>query len=160
MKIAIGADHGGYLLKGYIVSYLKKNGHAVEDFGTYTKESCDYPKIAREVGGAVASGKFERGILICKTGLGMSVAANKIPGIRACLIENLKNARSSREHNKANIAVFSGDRLSPKASDRLIDVWLKTEFAGGRHARRISQIEDIERDITCGKKGGAPKETE
>lgn len=143
MKIAIGADHGGYALKKDIIDFLKRN-YKVKDFGTYSSKRCDYPPIGYKVASEVAMGKFERGILVCKTGLGMSMVSNKIPGVRAALLHNEESARSSREHNDANIAVFSGNSMDKNKAKRILKVWLTTEFAGGRHAKRIRQIKRIE----------------
>ena len=150
MKIAIGADHGGFVLKKDIIDFLKKNNCKVKDFGTFSPERCDYPPIGCKVAREVASGKFERGILICKSGLGMSMVSNKMPGIRAALLHNIESARSSREHNDANIAVFSGDSMAKKKVRKILKVWLTTGFAGGRHAKRVRQIKEIEDKIMGG----------
>ncbi|MBN1872152.1 MAG: ribose 5-phosphate isomerase B [Candidatus Omnitrophica bacterium] len=147
MKIAIGADHGGYKLKRSIARFLKDKGYYVKDFGTYSKTRCDYPPIGYRVASQVAKGVFERGILICKSGLGMSIVSNKIRGVRAALISDARSARSSREHNNANIAVFSGDVMSPQKACTMLTIWLNTDFLGGRHARRIRQISGIEKKI-------------
>jgi ribose 5-phosphate isomerase B len=147
MRIAIGADHGGYVLKKYIIGFLRKDNHKIKDFGTYSPKRCDYPPIGYRVAANVAKGKFERGILICKTGLGMTMVANKVPGIRAALLHNTESARSSRRHNDSNIAVFSGSLINNNKAGRLLKMWLTTEFDGGRHARRIRQIRKIGRKI-------------
>jgi len=147
MKIAIGADHGGFVLKKHMIGFLKKNGCKVKDFGTFSAQRCDYPLIGYKVASSVASGKFERGILICKSGLGMSMTANKVPGIRAALLYNVKSARSSREHNDANIAVFGGKLMGRDKALKALKIWLVTKFTGGRHARRIKQIKQIEKKI-------------
>ena len=150
-KIAIGADHGGYALKKAIVKTLRKTGFQVKDFGTDSAERCDYPPIGYKVASAVASGRYGRGILICKSGLGMSMVANKVPGIRAALLTDMASVRSSREHNDANIAVFSGDRTSGKKAAKMLKVWFETEFLGGRHERRVRQMESIGKRLRRGR---------
>ena len=145
MKIAIGADHGGFKLKKEIVSFLKKNNYIVKDFGTFSSGRCDYPPIGYEVARGVACGRFNRGILICKSGLGMTMVANKVTGVRAALLHNTASARSSREHNDANIAVFSGNSINKKDAGRILKVWFNTRFLGGRHGKRLNQIKKIEK---------------
>lgn len=147
MKIAIGCDHGGFELKEEIVAHLEKSGHAVKDFGTYTKTSCDYPKVGYKVASGVAAKRFERGILICKSGLGMSMVANKVPGVRAALLFTDAAARSSREHNDANVAVFAGSTVTKRSARKMIKTWLETGFEGGRHARRVRQMNAIEKRV-------------
>lgn len=147
MRIAIGADHGGYALKKDIKDFLKNNRHEIEDFGTFSAERCDYPPIGYKVAAQVALGEFERGILICKSGLGMTIVANKVPGVRAALLTSLESARSSRQHNDANIAVFSGSSMTKNKAMKILKAWLTTEFTGGRHARRVRQIKMIEKKI-------------
>lgn len=144
-RIAVGADHGGFKLKKNVVGFLKKKKYVVRDFGAFTAARCDYPPIGYKVSRDVASCRSERGILICKSGLGMSMVANKVPGIRAALLSNIKSARSSREHNDANIAVFSGSSMKAGKAKRILEVWLNTEFLGGRHAKRLRQIKKIEK---------------
>jgi len=144
MPIAIGADHGGFDLKANIIRYLKAKGHTVRDFGTYSSEPCDYPKYGFIVARAVASGKYPRGILICKSGIGMSIVANKVRGIRAALVDNVEAARSSREHNDSNIIVFGSKMTSIYKAKRILDAWLKTRRLGGRHLRRVNQIKALE----------------
>jgi RpiB/LacA/LacB family sugar-phosphate isomerase len=151
MRIAIGADHGGYELKKDIKKFLKAENHIVKDFGTNSPKRCDYVPIGYKVARAVAKGESKRGILICKTGLGMCMVANKIPGIRAALLRDVKSARTSRQHNDANIAVFSGNSIDRNKAKKIIKVWLSAEFIGGRHARRVGQIREIEKKL----KGGA-----
>ena len=145
MKIAIGADHGGFRLKEALKAYLKKEGHNVQDFGTFTAEPCDYPLIGCKVARAVSSRQFSRGILICKSGIGMSMVANKIRGVRAALCHTIEAARSSRQHNDANIIVFAGDLISIKKAGDILQVWLKERHLGGRHRRRVREISKIER---------------
>ena len=143
MKIAIGADHGGFELKESLVRFLKKKGHSVKDFGTFSNESCDYPPVGYEVAEAVGKKRFSHGILICKTGIGMSIVANKAKGVRAALCERVKIARSSREHNDANVLVLAANIVSFDKAKRIVDIWLKTPALGGRHKRRVNQIERI-----------------
>ena len=147
-KITIGADHRGYKLKEKLKGLLKANGFTVKDAGTFSQEPCDYPKIAFKVGKDVASSKNRKGILVCKTGIGDSIAANKVKGVRAALCYNKKAARLSRQHNDANILVLGSDFVNEKSAKEIIDTWLKTEFEGGRHLRRISQIKNFE-DNCC-----------
>ncbi|MBN3038270.1 MAG: ribose 5-phosphate isomerase B [Candidatus Omnitrophica bacterium] len=147
MKIAIGADHGGYKLKSKLIKYLERHGHVIADLGTHSVQSCDYPAIGYKVASSVSLGVFPRGILICKTGIGFSMVANKLPGVRAGLCMTIQQARRSREHNNANVLCLAGSYLSLKKAQAIVKVWLKTEFAGGRHARRVRQITNIERRI-------------
>ena len=144
MKIAIGADHGGYKIKEFLAKYLKKKGHAVKDFGTYSLESCDYPVFSYEVAREVAKGAAKRGILICKTGIGSAIAANKVKGARAAVCNSMLAAQMSRRHNDANILVFGSRFVSVSKAAKIAGVWLKTEFEGGRHKRRVDEIKDIE----------------
>ena len=145
MKIAIGADHGGFKLKKALVKFLKQKGHRVEDFGTYSDEACDYPIVGYEVAKAVGKKRFSRGILICKTGVGMSMVANKVRGVRAALCERVDIARSSREHNDANILVLASNIVSIEKAKKIIDVWFSARSLGGRHKRRVDQIKKIDR---------------
>ena len=140
MMIAIGADHGGYKLKEDIKKHLKKRNIAFKDFGTFSEESVDYPDIGKLVSKAVAAKKYRFGILVCGTGLGMSMVANKVPGIRAAVCHNVYTARMSRAHNDANILALGG-RVTKKAmAMKVVDVFLKTPFEGGRHLRRVRKI--------------------
>ena len=144
MKIAIGSDHAGFELKQKIVQYLKKKKITVKDFGTYSEQSCDYSDFAFPVARAVAGKKFDRGILICGSGVGMSVAANRIKGVRAVNVNDLYTARQSRQHGKANILCLGGRRLSAAKALKILSVWLKTPFSGkARHLRRIKKIDKI-----------------
>ena len=145
MKIAIGADHGGFKLKESLAKFLKKKGHRVKDFGTFSSLSCDYPPIGYELAMAVGRGRFSRGILICKTGVGMSMVANKAKGVRAALCDRLDIARSSRRHNDANVLVFAARIVSPSKAKKITKVWLSTRALGGRHQRRVKEIKKIER---------------
>ncbi len=142
--IALGSDHAGYQLKEKIKAYLLEKGYRFTDFGTFDEASVDYPDYAFYVGRSVANGECERGILICGTGIGIGIAANKIPGIRAALCHDLFSAQACREHNDANILTM-GSRIIPEdLAIQIVEVWLKTEFAGGRHERRIEKIRNIE----------------
>ena len=145
LKIAIGSDHGGFRLKEEIKDYLRQQGVEHTDFGTYSTASVDYPDIAQTVGEKVASGEFERGILICGTGIGISIAANKVHGVRAALCGDVFSARMSREHNNANILAL-GERVTGSGlALMIVQTWLETEFAGGRHARRVEKISALEK---------------
>lgn len=147
MKIALGADHGGYNLKNKLVKYLETLGHEVADLGTHSAESCDYPYIGCKVAAGVAQGEFARGILICKSGIGFSIVANKVPGIRAALCLSPLQAKRSREHNDANVLALAANYLNFRKAAAIAALWLKTDFAGGRHARRVQQISEIEKKI-------------
>ena len=141
MVLAIGSDHGGLALKEAVKAYLVKQGVEFHDFGTYTSESCDYPDIAQAVGKAIATGEFDRGLLFCGTGLGMSIAANKIPGIRAACCSDTFSARHARLHNDANILCLGGSVVGEGLALDLVELFLNTEFEGGRHQRRVSKLE-------------------
>lgn len=141
MKIAIGSDHGGYALKEEIKKYFDIKGISYKDFGCNSEESCDYPDYGFAVALAVAGGEYERGILICRSGIGMSIVANRVKGIRAALCYNMDVAQKSREHNDANILVLPADTIRLDDAKEMTDIWLETEFAGGRHKRRIDKID-------------------
>lgn len=143
--LAIGSDHGGYNLKEEIKKYLSENGIEFKDFGTYSTESVDYPDIASKVAHAVADGQCSKGIIICGTGIGISIAANKVKGIRAALCSDVFSAKMSREHNDANILALGERVTGPGLARMIVETWLSTEFAGGRHQRRIQKITDMER---------------
>ncbi len=147
MKIAIGCDHAGFKLKEKIKACLLKDGYDLEDYGTYNLKSCDYPEYASRVGRAVRLKRCKKGILICATGIGMSMAANKITGIRAGLCHNLEGARLSRHHNDTNVLVLGARFTKPALAVRISRVWLKTKFAGGRHARRLKKLIGIENTV-------------
>ncbi|MBI4335376.1 MAG: ribose 5-phosphate isomerase B [Candidatus Omnitrophica bacterium] len=144
MRIAIGADHGGFRLKLELARFLEGLGHKVRDFGTHTDESCDYPGFAARVAKAVSGGRYKRGVLVCKTGIGMAIAANKIKGIRAAVIHDVESAISSREHNDCNVIVFGSRFVTVTAAKKILEAWLKTAAAGGRHRRRVNQIRKLE----------------
>ena len=145
MKIAIGADHGGFKLKEGLVKFLKKKGHRVKDFGTFSEASCDYPPIGYKVSKAVGDKTFPRGILICTTGIGMSMVANKVKGVRAALCDRPEIAYLSRLHNNANVLVLAAKIVSISKAKKIIDVWLSTGASGGRHRRRVRQINKIDK---------------
>ncbi|RLL92865.1 ribose 5-phosphate isomerase B [Ammonifex thiophilus] len=145
MKIAIGSDHGGFQLKKAICRFLEEQGLTYQDFGTYSPESCDYPDIAFAVAEAVARGEFDRGILVCGTGIGMAIAANKVPGIRAALCHDTYSARMSREHNDANVLTLGERVVGPGLALEIVKTWLFSSFAGERHSRRVEKIKARER---------------
>ncbi len=145
MKVAIGSDHGGYMLKEIIKKHLQEKGFFIKDFGTDSTASTDYPDFARKVGEAVAAGDFERGILICGTGIGISIAANKIPGVFCALVGDCFSARASRQHNNTNVIALGERVLGPGLAMKIVDIWLGTEFEGGRHQNRIDKIVEIEK---------------
>lgn len=142
--IAIGADHGGYELKKAVMEHLEKRGIEFKDFGTYSGEAVDYPVIAEAVGRAVAAGEFERGILVCGTGIGMSMAANKVKGIRAACCSDTFSAKFTRLHNDANILCFGGRVVGAGLALEMVDAYLDAEFEGGRHEKRVKMLMDIE----------------
>lgn len=145
MRIAIGADHAGFVLKEYLRRELERKGHEVRDSGTQSAESCDYPDYAAPVAHDVAEGRAEFGILVCSTGVGMSIAANKVPGIRAALGTTPEEVRLVRSHNDANILTLGAKFLEPPAAEALVEAFLGTGFEGGRHSRRVAKITAIER---------------
>jgi ribose 5-phosphate isomerase B len=144
MRIAIGADHRGLERKQFIIELLEQMGHDYEDLGTYTAESVDYPDIAQKVSEGVAKGDFDLGILICDTGIGMCIAANKVKGIRAALVHNSFSARRAREHNDANILCL-GTEETPDMVREIVETFLNTKFEGGRHQRRVDKIKAMEK---------------
>jgi ribose 5-phosphate isomerase B len=152
MKIAIGSDHGGYELKNKIIKFLKGEGRHVEDLGTHAKESCDYPLIGFDVAKKVSEKKAGLGILICKTGIGMTIVANKLRGTRAAACYDKKMAKLSREHNECNILVLAAQYSNFKQAKEIIRVWLKTKPLGERHNRRVNQIKKIESQMEGDKK--------
>ena len=144
MKIAIGSDHRGYEVKRRIVTVLERLGHDVLDAGTTGRESVDYPDFAFQVARAVGEGRVERGILICGTGIGMCIAANKVHGVRAAPCHDSITAEMSRRHNDANVLCLSADLLGADLIDRMVRIWLTTPFESGRHARRVEKITRFE----------------
>ena len=147
MKIAIGSDHRGYHLKDKLAAMLRTQGHEVEDEGTRANESVDYPDYAILVARKVSKKTVDRGILICGTGIGMSITANKFPGVRAAPCTDEITAEISRLHNDLNILCLSADMLSPRVVDRMVRIWLDTQFEAGRHSRRVQKILDLEQEI-------------
>lgn len=146
MVIALGSDHGGFCLKETIKSHLEEKGIPYRDFGTYSSDSVDYPDFAKAVAMAVVNGECERGILVCGTGIGISIAANKVKGIRAALCHDAFSAQMSREHNNANVLAMGERVVGPGLALMIVDIWLSTEFAGGRHGRRVDKITALEQE--------------
>jgi len=145
MRVAIGADHAGYLLKEHLKITLQRLGHHVDDHGTHSEASVDYPPICVAVGQAVADGRADRGIVLGGSGQGEQIAANKVRGVRAALCNDLYTARLSREHNDANVLSMGGRIVAFGLADEILELWLATPFAGGRHQRRVDQIAEAER---------------
>ena len=145
MKIAIGCDHAGFELKNDIINHLKEKGIEYNDFGTYSEESCDYPEFALKVAESVAQGEYEFGILVCGTGIGIGIAANKVPGIRAALCSDTFSAHATREHNNANILTMGARVVGKGLALDIVDTFLNTDFIGGKHQRRIDMITEIEK---------------
>ena len=144
MKIAVGCDHAAYELKEAIKEKLTKEGHEVLDMGCDSTESVDYPKYGHAVGRAVASGEAERGIAVCGSGIGISIACNKVPGIRAALCASVEMAEMCRRHNNANVVCMGARMISQELAFDIIDKWMTTDFEGGKHLRRINEIEDLD----------------
>ena len=142
--IAIASDHGGYMLKEHIKAYLAAKGITCEDFGTNSTDSCDYPDFAKPAAEAVASGQCERGIVICTTGIGISISANKVKGIRCALCGDVLSAEMTRRHNDANMLAMGAGIVGPMLPERIADTFLSTDFEGGRHARRVAKMMEIE----------------
>ena len=145
MKISLGCDHGGYALKEHIKAYLESKGHEVVDCGTYSTDSCDYPIFAKAAAEKVAGGECERGIVLCTTGIGISICANKVHGVRCALCRDLLSAQLTRKHNNANMLALAGGFTGPFEAEHIVDAFLTTEFEGGRHERRVNLMMDIER---------------
>ena len=145
MKISIGCDHGAFALKNKVVAHLEKPGHEVKDFGTYSLDSCDYPEFAAAAARAVASGECEKGIVLCTTGIGVSITANKINGIRCALLSDLMTAEMTRLHNDTNMMAIGAGVVGQMLALQIADVWLETEFSGeSRHQRRIDKLMAVE----------------
>jgi ribose 5-phosphate isomerase B len=146
MKIAIACDHGALDMKNMLVSYLKDQGHEVADFGTHTTASCDYPEFAAAAARSVAAGECERGIVLCTTGIGVSITANKVKGIRCALLSDVVSARLTREHNDTNMMAMGAGIVGDILARQIVDIWLGTEFSGGeRHQRRIDKMMALEK---------------
>lgn len=146
MKISIGSDHGAFAMKEHLKQYLTEQGHQVVDCGTYSTDSCDYADFAKAAAQLVASGDCDRGIVMCTTGVGISIAANKVRGIRCALCSEPYSAEMTRRHNDANMLAMGGALIGPNMAERIVDVFLGTEFEGGRHARRVGKIMAIENE--------------
>ena len=144
MKISVGCDHGALALKNKVVAHLQKQGHEVLDFGTHTPDSCDYPEFAAAAARAVASGECQKGIVLCTTGIGVSISANKVRGIRCACVTDCFSAKMSREHNNANMLALGARVVGTELARMIVEIWLTTEFAGERHQRRVNQIMAIE----------------
>lgn len=144
MKVAIGADHGGFKLKAELTELLQELGIDYTDFGTYSSDSIDYPDVAIPVAEAVANGEFDRGILICGTGIGIGIAANKVKGIRAALVHDTFSAKATRQHNNSNILTMGERVIGPGLARDIAQIWLETKFEGGRHENRVCKISDYE----------------
>ncbi|MDD4953448.1 MAG: ribose 5-phosphate isomerase B [Candidatus Omnitrophica bacterium] len=146
-KIVIASDHGGFGLKEKLKPYLENKGFQVKDLGTYSKESCDYPCYAYSLAKEISQGRYKIGILICKSGIGNSIVANRLPGVRAALCYNIKAARLSRRHNDSNVLLLASLFSNTSQAKKITAAWLNTEFEGGRHLRRVKQITKIEKEI-------------
>ncbi len=144
--IALACDHGAYLLKEAIKQHLEEKGVAYEDFGTYNQDSCDYPDYAGAAAKAVAQGRCDRGIVLCTTGIGVSITANKVKGIRCALLSDLMSARLTRQHNDTNMMAMGAGVVGEKLALEIVDVWLSTEFEGGRHQRRVEKMMAYEQE--------------
>ena len=142
--LAIGCDHGGFELKNHIIAYLKEQGMEIKDFGTYDENSVDYPDIAKKVCESITSGECERGILVCGTGIGMSIAANKVKGIRAAMCTDVYSAKMTKQHNNTNVLCLGGRVTGRELAFMICDTWLSEEFLGGRHQNRIDKITALE----------------
>ncbi len=148
MRIAVGADHGGFELKAKLIRWLRAMGHEVADLGTHSPKPCDYPTVGFKVASAVAQRQFDRGVLLCKSGVGIAIVANKVPGIRAAVCHDPFDAQRSRAHNDANVLVMGAERLPESRAKRIVEVWFRTPFeSGGRHERRVRQIAAIEQRV-------------
>jgi ribose 5-phosphate isomerase B len=144
VRIRLGSDHAGFPLKESVKAHLLAEGHAVTDVGAFSEDAVDYPLVAEQVGRAVAAGEADAGVLVCGTGLGMAIAANKVPGVRAVQVNSPAFAEMSRRHNDANVVTLAGGSMAPEVARAVVDTFLKTGFDGGRHQRRVDQIAAIE----------------
>lgn len=144
--IAIASDHGGYALKEHVKAYLAARGITCEDFGTDSADSCDYPSFGKAAAQAVAGGRCEKGIVICTTGIGISIAANKVKGVRCALCGDPLSAELTRRHNNANMLAMGAGVIGPMMAERIVDTFLATEFEGGRHERRVNLLMEIEKE--------------
>ena len=146
--ILIASDHGGFLLKEKLKSYLERKGLKVKDLGTHSASRCDYTKFAYALAKEISCGRYKRGILICKTGIGHSIVANRLAGVRAALVYNVRAARLSREHNDSNVLILGSYFVNEGQAKKILGVWLNTEFVGGRHLRRLNQLREIEKKVS------------
>ncbi len=151
IPLLISSDHGGFYLKEKLITYLNKKGFKVRDLGPFNGDRCDYPAFAYTLADKISKGKFKRGILICKSGIGNSIVANKLPGVRAALSSNVKIAKLSRMHNDSNVLVLGSIFVGADLAKKITMAWLNTEFEGGRHKRRLAQIREIEKKIRSGR---------
>ena len=149
MKVGIGSDHRGLQQRVWAAGAIRNSGAEPVDFGTHSTESVDYPDIAVEVARAVASGVIQRGVLICGTGIGVSIAANKVAGVRAAVCHDLHTAEMSRRHNDANVLCLPGDALDQQQLEAIVKLWLETDFEGGRHARRVEKLRELDAKSGC-----------
>jgi len=145
--IAIGTDHGGFAMKSGLIQLCQKAGLQVKDVGCFCKDACDYPVYAEKVGKLVSSGLAQKGLLLCKSGAGMAIVANKFPGVRAAVCQTIRQGKHSREHNDTNVLVMGAESLTAARAQAILKMWLATEFSGGRHARRVDLISRIEKKI-------------
>ncbi len=145
MKISIGCDHGGFALKEQVAEHLKQLGHEVVDCGTYSTDSCDYPEFGAKAARMVADGQCQRGVVICTTGIGISISANKVKGIRCALCMNTDMAMMTRKHNDANMIAMGAKYVTPQLAFEMVDIFLSTDFEGGRHQIRVDKLMNIER---------------
>ena len=160
MRIAVGVDHRGFSIHDKVVALIRRLGHDAFDMGTHGDDPVDYPDIAASVARLVSAGEVDRGILICGTGLGMCIAANKFPNVRAAPCHDDLTAEISRRHNDLNVLCLSADMLGERLVDRMIEIWLNTPFEGGRHARRVEKVLALEREHLCpGRQAGEPKQS-
>lgn len=146
-RLLIASDHAGFALKEELKKYLNKKEISIKDLGTYSKERCDYPEYAYNLAKSISSGNYKRGILICKSGIGNSIVANRVAGVRAALCYNLKAAKLSRQHNDSNVLVIGSAFIKADLAKRIVSAWLSTKFLGGRHLKRLKLINNIEQEI-------------
>lgn len=144
MKIALGSDHGGFKLKNHLVEYLKQNGHDVIDYGTYSLDSCDYPDYAYPAALSVSEGRSDYAIVVCTTGIGVSIVANKVKGVRCSLVTQVEDAVLTKEHNNSNCLALGAKNVSCELAENIVDAWLSASFTGGRHINRVNKISAIE----------------
>ncbi|MDD4899543.1 MAG: ribose 5-phosphate isomerase B [Candidatus Omnitrophica bacterium] len=147
MKMLIASDHAGFRLKEKLKDYLEKKHIQVKDLGTYSEERCNYPEFASALAQDISQGKHKQGILVCKSGIGNSIVANRYPGVRAALSYSVKAAKLSREHNDSNVLVLGSAFVNEKTAKKILGAWIETKFAGGRHRKRLNQLKQIEKDL-------------